>query len=154
MINLTEKQQTLIERIGIFQEKTGMQPVAGRIIGLLYVSDKPELTFDEIRETLNISKSATSNALSLLQHLNRLEYITYNGDRKRYFRLKLDRWRELVLHEIDSITEFSKTLHEVVNERTKETPGYNRNLLELADFLKYLHSELPQLLKRWEAQKK
>ncbi|MCX2741199.1 GbsR/MarR family transcriptional regulator [Pontibacter anaerobius] len=153
-MKLTEKQQALIERIGVFQEKTGMQPVAGRIIGLLYVSDKPELTFDEIREVLGISKSATSNALNLLQHLNRLDYITFSGDRKRYFRLKLDRWRELVLQEIDSITNFSDTLQEVVAERTKSTPEYNRNILDVADFLKYLHKELPMLLQQWEEQRK
>ncbi|MDX5420609.1 MAG: MarR family transcriptional regulator [Hymenobacteraceae bacterium] len=153
-MKLTEKQQELIERIGVFQEKTGMQPVAGRIIGLLYVSDRPELTFDEIREVLGISKSATSNALNLLQHLNRLDYITYSGDRKRYFRLKLDRWRSLVLKEIDSITDLSVTLREVVAERTGETPEYNQDIQELADFLKYMHQELPKLLQKWEESRK
>ncbi|OKL38771.1 GbsR/MarR family transcriptional regulator [Pontibacter flavimaris] len=153
-MNLTDKQRELIERIGVFQEKAGLQPVAGRIMGLLYVSDKPELTFDEIRETLGISKSATSNALNLLQQLNRLEYITYSGDRKRYFRLKLDKWRDLVLQGVESITDFSETLQEVVAERTGETKEYNQNLLEVADFLKYLHQELPKLLTQWEQQKK
>ncbi|WP_276497216.1 GbsR/MarR family transcriptional regulator [Pontibacter litorisediminis] len=153
-MNLTDKQRALIERIGVFMEKSGMQPAAGRIMGLLYVSDKPELTFDEIREALSISKSATSNALSMLQHLNRLEYITYSGDRKRYFRLKLDKWRDLVLQGVESITDFSETLHEVVAERTKETKEYNQHLLEVADFLKYLHQELPKLLSQWEQQKR
>ncbi len=130
-----------------------MQPAAGRIIGLLYVSDKPELTFDEIRETLCISKSATSNALNLLQQLNRLDYITFNGDRKRYFRLNLGRWRELVTKEIDNITAFSETLNEVVAQRSSNTPEYNKDIQELADFLKYLKTELPGLLQRWEQQK-
>ena len=133
---LSDKKKELIEKIGIMQEKTGMQPAAGRIVGLLYVADKPELTFDEIREALCISKSATSNALNLLQQLNRLDYITYSGDRRRYFRLKLSRWRELVTHEIDGITNFSSTLQEVVAARTKDTPEYNQSILEIADFLR------------------
>ena len=136
------------------QEKAGIQPVAGRIVGLLYVSDRPELTFDEIRETLCISKSATSNALNLLQQLNRLDYITFSGDRKRYFRLKLSRWRDLITKEIDSITDFANLLQEVVTERTKDTPEYNQSISELADFLKYLHVELPRLLQRWEESRK
>ncbi|WP_299826524.1 MarR family transcriptional regulator [uncultured Pontibacter sp.] len=151
---LSEKQKALIEKIGIMQERTGMQPVAGRIVGLLYVADKPELTFDEIREVLCISKSATSNALNMLQQLNRLDYITFSGDRKRYFRLKLNRWRELVTKEIDSITDFADILQEVVAERTSKTPEYNQNILEVADFLKYLHAELPKLLDRWENTRK
>ncbi|ARS34524.1 GbsR/MarR family transcriptional regulator [Pontibacter actiniarum] len=153
-MKLSEKQQELIERIGIFHERTGIQPVAGRIMGLLYVSDKPELSFDEIRETLGISKSATSNALNLLQQLNRLNYITFNGDRRRYFRLSLRKWRDSFAKEIDSITDFSVTLQEVVAERTKETVEFNKDIMELAEFLKYLHSEIPLLLKRWEEQKK
>ena len=151
---LSQRKKELIEKIGIMQEKTGMQPAAGRIVGLLYVAGKPELTFDEIREGLCISKSATSNALNLLQQLNRLDYITYNGDRRRYFRLKLDRWRELVTNEIDGITNFSEILQEVVAERTNDTPEYNQNILEVADFLKYLHGELPKLLQQWEENRK
>jgi len=149
-MTLNKKKKELIEKIGIMQEKTGMQPAAGRIVGLLYVADNPELTFDEIRETLCISKSAASNALNLLQQLNRLDYITYNGDRRRYFRLKLGRWRELITKDIDEITNFSEILQEVVSERTPDTPEYNQDILEVADFLKYLHGELPKLLQKWE----
>ena len=83
---LTEKQKVLIEKIGIVTEREGMQPAAARIIGLLYVADNPELTFDEILGALRISKSAASNALNLLLQTNRIEYTTFSGDRKRYFR--------------------------------------------------------------------
>ncbi|MFD1185874.1 GbsR/MarR family transcriptional regulator, partial [Pontibacter rugosus] len=148
-MKLNEKQHALIERIGIFHERVGIQPVAGRIMGLLYVSDRPELSFDEIRETLGISKSATSNALNLLQQLNRIDYITFNGDRRRYFRLNLRRWRDSFANEIDSITDFSITLQEVVAMRPPETVEFNKDIVELAGFLKYLHAEIPLLLKRW-----
>ncbi len=77
---LTDKQKNLIEKIGIYIESEGMQPVAARILGLLYVADKPELTFDEVTDSLRISKSATSNGLNLLLHTQRIEYITFPED--------------------------------------------------------------------------
>jgi DNA-binding transcriptional regulator GbsR (MarR family) len=81
-----QKQKELIESIGRDNEKDGFQPVTARIMGLLMVMDKEEYTFDEIVEEMQISKSTVSNALRNLELRGVLEYITYPGDRKRYFR--------------------------------------------------------------------
>ncbi|MDD4374565.1 MAG: hypothetical protein PHG67_11660 [Bacteroidales bacterium] len=81
-------QKHLVETIGLEHEKEGMQPVSSRILALLMVMDKECFTFDEIIEELGISKSAASVALKMLQLRNNVEYITFPGDRKRYFRLK------------------------------------------------------------------
>jgi len=82
-----EQQRELIETIGRYLEKQGYQPVAGRILGLLMVMDKEEYTFDEIVCEMQISKSSASNALKNLELRDAIEYVTYPGDRKRYFRI-------------------------------------------------------------------
>ena len=152
-IVLTEKQKTLIEKIGITIEKEGMQPVAARILGLLYVSDKPELTFDEITATLQISKSATSYGINLLLQTERVEYVTFSGDRRRYFRLKISNWREEFKHKIETMTGFNVLLREVLEVRTKETPEYNASIKELVEFLDYVFQNLPLLLQQWDREK-
>jgi len=81
-----KKQKELIEYIGRQNEKEGYQPVAARIMGLLMVMDKEEFTFDEIVEEMKISKSSASTALKNLEIRGLIEYVTYPGDRKRYFR--------------------------------------------------------------------
>ena len=81
-----QKQKELIEFIGRENERDGYQPVAARILGLLMVMDKEEYTFDEIVEELKISKSSASNALKNLEIRGVIEYVTYSGNRKRYFR--------------------------------------------------------------------
>jgi len=48
--------------------------------------DKEEFTFDEIVEEMKISKSSASTALKNLEIRGVIEYITYPGERKRYFR--------------------------------------------------------------------
>jgi Predicted transcriptional regulators len=82
-----EMQKELIEYIGRYLEKQGYQPVAGRVLGLLMVMDKEEYTFDEIILAMKISKSSASAALKNLELRGAIEYITYTGDRKRYFRI-------------------------------------------------------------------
>lgn len=82
-----QKQKELIESIGRYNEKDGFQPVTARIMGLLMVMDKEEYTFDEIVEEMQISKSTVSNALRNLELRDVIEYVTYPGDRKRYFRI-------------------------------------------------------------------
>ncbi|MGB7393051.1 MAG: MarR family transcriptional regulator, partial [Pricia sp.] len=88
-IKLTKEQQELIEKFGVIQEGMGLNPASARVNALLTISDKLELTFDEIRETLKLSKSATSNAINFLLERENIGYKTKLGDRKRYFFSKL-----------------------------------------------------------------
>jgi DNA-binding transcriptional regulator GbsR (MarR family) len=85
-IERVAKQKELIEHIGRQNEREGFQPVSARILGLLMVMDKEEYTFDEIVEEMQISKSSASTALKNLEIRGIIEYVTYPGDRKRYFR--------------------------------------------------------------------
>ena len=147
---LSEKQKAVIEQIGINFEKVGMQPAAARVMGLLYVADRPELTFDEITDCLQISKSATSNAINLLLQTEQIEYTTFTGDRKRYFRLKISNWREGFAKKIESMTDFGSLLRQVLEVRTQETPGFNASLEELINFMEFIHLQLPRLLQEWE----
>ncbi|GAB3203972.1 DNA-binding transcriptional regulator GbsR (MarR family) [Pontibacter aydingkolensis] len=151
---LSEQKKALIEKIGIFYEKLGMQPAAGRIMGLMFVSDRPELTFDEIRELLNISKSATSTALNLLIETGPVEYITFAGDRKRYFKLKTSNWRDALAQRFNNIISFKTLLQEVMETRSDKSTEFNSCLEEFIDFLEYLQQELPSLLKKWEESRK
>ncbi|QCR22718.1 GbsR/MarR family transcriptional regulator [Pontibacter sp. SGAir0037] len=151
-MELTENKKALVEKIGIFYENVGLQPAAARVMGLLWLSDSPELTFDEITSALCISKSATSNAVNLLLQTGQLEYITFTGDRKRYFRLKVSNWRENFADKIQGLTKFKDLLTQVLEVRTKETTAYNQNIKELSSFLEFVQQELPNLLKKWEEQ--
>jgi len=152
-MNLNDKQKAVIENIGINYETAGLQPAAARVLGLLYVADKPELTFDEITACLQISKSATSNALNLLLQTGQIEYITFSGDRKRYFKLKISNWRDGFAKKIEVMTSFNKLLRQVLEVRTTETPEYNASLEKLINFLDFVNQELPGLLQKWEKMK-
>lgn len=153
-ITLTEEQKRLIERIGVFHEKGGMSPASGRVMALLTVSPAVELSFDQIRETLCLSKSATSNALNMLMNVEKVDYITHSGDRKRYFRSKISSWRQTMKETFKHFTKGADLLQEILDQRPEDTKEFNKNLGEVISFLRYMNEEIPVLFKKWDEQHK
>jgi predicted transcriptional regulator len=153
-IKLTKEQEHLIEKLGIVNEKGGIQPAAARIMSLLLVSDKTELTFEEIYETLNLSKSATSNGINLLLTTNKIEYTTKMGDRKRYFRSRVIFWQENLKQDLSQLYGLTELLSEVLKQRPATTAAFNKQLRGVIDFIEFLHSEIPAIYQKWERKKK
>lgn len=153
-IQLTEAQADLIERTGVFFEQTGMPPAESRIMSLLIVCDEPELTFDQLRAILMISKSATSNAINNLLMAQQITYRTKLGDRKRYFSSNILNWEENMALELQKLFKITNLLKEIHAQRTPETVKFNNQLGNFIAFMEYLHSELPGLFLQWHKKNK
>ena len=143
-------QKELIEELGVVLEKTNNIPVVARIFALLIVSDQPELTFDQIRELLNISKSATSNAIKILLMTNAIEYITKPQDRKRYFRSYFGHWNERVKKDLWVFDRCCCSVKKNCNATSSNTVEVNQNLKKSIRFMEFIISEVPNLYKKWE----
>ena len=76
-----------VEKIGIMIEQMGQPPIPGRIIAYLMLSEPPYRDFYGIQEFLKASKSSVSTALNQLMQAGVVNYITFSGDRKRYFQI-------------------------------------------------------------------
>lgn len=126
-----QKQRELIECIGRDNEKDGFQPVTARIMGLLMVMDKEEFTFDEIVQEMHISKSSASNALKNLALRGVIEYVTYPGDRKRYFRFVCGDFNEMILETEKRVQNKLTIMQQII--KLKKDPN-SRN----AKFLKHV----------------
>jgi DNA-binding transcriptional regulator GbsR (MarR family) len=153
-MKITQVQLQLIERMGLILERMGLQPAAARIDALLLVSDELELTFDEIREILKISKSATSNALNMLLTMERVEYITRPGERKRYFRSKIGSWKESLSKRFRETETIHSLMKEILEQRPAGTGDFNKSMEEFISLFDYLHKEIPAIFKKWEAGRK
>ncbi|MFC6998991.1 GbsR/MarR family transcriptional regulator [Rufibacter roseus] len=154
MVNLNQEQKQLIEKIGIYHEQQGFPPVVGRIMGLLFVADKQYLSFEEIIETLGISKSATSNALNLLLQVRIIEYTTFSGDRKRYFSALRENWHEEVISKMNSILAMSKLMRQANELRGDANPKMNQLVQDRFEFMEYLSSQVPLLMEKWLKERK
>jgi DNA-binding transcriptional regulator GbsR (MarR family) len=153
-VALTENKLKMIEELGVLYEQGGMQPAAARILALLMIADKVELSFEEIYETLHMSKSAVSNAINFLINTGRVEYITLPGERKRYFKCRLQSLTEIIQKSLSGTEALNTMFKKVLTDRPAETADFNNRLMEITQFLDFLKSELPVLFQKWEARKK
>ena len=86
---MAPSQAVLIEEIGMhFETMYGIPPLAARIYATLVLSTRDGKSFEELTEQMGASKSSMSTSINLLLQLDKIEYYTKPGDRKRYFRKK------------------------------------------------------------------
>ncbi|MGV8093018.1 MAG: GbsR/MarR family transcriptional regulator [Mangrovibacterium sp.] len=131
------KQRELIEYIGRNSEKDGIQPVAARIMALLMVMDKEEYTFDEIVMEMQISKGTVSTALKNLELRGIVEYITYPGNRKRYYRI-ISRDVNTIIREAEKkIKQQIDIIDQIVNLKTDQDSKNVRLLKSISEGLKF-----------------
>ncbi|MDD2982628.1 MAG: MarR family transcriptional regulator [Crocinitomicaceae bacterium] len=151
-IAITRDQLMLVEKLGVLYEHSGMQPAAARVASLLVIADQTELTFDQIRATMRLSKSATSNAINTLLNTKRIIYITKPGDRKRYFTSDVREWKAGFLDKFGEMMHIVEVYNEVLKQRTKETPEFNKDLEEMISLMSFIFDEIPKLFKKWDNQ--
>ncbi len=149
------ERSTFIEETGIFFESLGMTRMAGRILGFLMVSDKERVSFEELTQVLQASKSSISTNVKSLIQVKFIKPITEPGDRKTYYTLSHDiSWSEIFkqrMHELNLlISIFNKALNLRTNQ--KDTPAQWLN--NAMEFYEWVGNEFPILMKKWEEHQK
>ena len=107
--------ERFVERAGLLWENDGLPRIAGRIFGLMLVSEDA-LSLDEIAETLGVSKASVSTDTRLLERMGFIERVSKPGDRKDYYqntersfeRAIAERIRRM--HELEALIESGREL--------------------------------------------
>jgi DNA-binding transcriptional regulator GbsR (MarR family) len=81
-----------IEEIGLFFEKLGMPRMAGRILGVLLISDPPAQSITDIGQKLRASKSSISIMARLLAENGLIERVASSVPRRDFYRFKPGGW--------------------------------------------------------------
>lgn len=142
--NLTDeervaKQRELIEAWGRIVNRMGQSALSGRIIGLLTCMDKEEFTFEEIIDELKISKSSASTVINYLLDTEKIEYVTYAGDRKRYFRIKVNTRQQFlnsILSHIKKVEKINRIALELKQDKNSRTSKQLAAMIEDMTFWK------------------
>ena len=101
--------------------------------------------------TLQISKSAASNAINKLLSIDKVDYITKPGNRKRYFRSRIAHWENNFKEGFERMFMVSGLMQEIVDQRPESDKEFNDNLQNFVDFIHYMQQEIPLLYKKWKA---
>lgn len=142
---ICSKKMELVEKLGVHLEKReNLAPVAARIMSLIILTGKRGTTFDDLVTVLCASKSTISTHLNHLLDLQKIEYFTKTGDRKKYFVIDKDS----VLHHIDHMISEWETiinLHreiraykETINEHNTNDEDEKFDLSFHNDYIKFL----------------
>ena len=86
---MDEQKKLLIEECSAFFESSYQFPplISKIFVYLLLDTDDKGVTFDELVETFNASKSSVSNSLHYLSQLKYIDHNTKIDSRKRYYKL-------------------------------------------------------------------
>lgn len=145
------EKKIIVERLGIRFEHYGLPPMAGRIFGCLVLADPPYLTFDEIREYLDASKSTISTNLNFLMQGDCLiEYITLPGDRKRYFRINSAKWLQKIQDFPKDMEMSNELLTEIIQHRNQFGMTPFPDMDKLKCFHDFITIKLKGIMDEWE----
>jgi DNA-binding transcriptional regulator GbsR (MarR family) len=140
-----------VEKMGIMIEQMGYPPVAGRILSYLMLSEPPYRDFYDIQEFLKASKSSISTALNQLMQTGVVNYITFSGDRKRYFQINIEGLVKVIKEQYKQGRLLNNMIGETLQHRkNSEFQKFNRELKEVIDFSAYVHKGIEKLIADWE----
>jgi DNA-binding transcriptional regulator GbsR (MarR family) len=137
-----------IEDIGLYFERLGLPRIAGKILGVLLISDPPAQSITEIGEKLNASKSSISVMSRLLTGAGLIEKVPSPLPRRDYFKFKTGGW---ILY-MQQWFELMSGLHKITERGLillEDKPVELKNrLMEAHDLFSYLEEHFPTLLEK------
>ncbi|MCC6384404.1 MAG: winged helix-turn-helix domain-containing protein [Bacteroidia bacterium] len=152
--DIYSKKIKLIERIGVYFEKAEkLPPVAGRILASIMLTCKHGITFEQLVQEMQASKSTVFTHLSYFESTGRIDYYTKSGDRKRYYIPPADGLLNFINEKIKEL-QSQCTLHqdvisykEAVNQKWKNDPARQCNLKFNKDIISMLEDHINLLSK-------
>jgi DNA-binding transcriptional regulator GbsR (MarR family) len=94
--------EEFIEIMGRHFEEEGTARIAGRLCGLLILTDEPA-SLDELAERLRVSKGSISLNARLLENAGIAERVTRAGDRRDFYRIAPDMSTRFLERQIERI---------------------------------------------------
>ncbi len=143
-----------VDRLGMWFEQIGMQPLVGRLLAWLIVCQPPQQSSKDLAGALGASPGAISTTAKVLIQMSMIERVRVRGDRKTYFRVVPEVWTQRVRSEMELTVHLRQIAEEgldVLNRVGHETDSRLEELREMAAFFE---REFPAMIERWEASRK
>ena len=147
------QEKHFIEDVGLLLEQSSVPRMAGRILGLLLISDPEYQSSSEMAEKLRASKGSISTMTRLLLEMNLIERIAMPEDRRDYFKIKPGAWSEIIMFEASEFGIGRKLAERGLELLKSESPEMKARLLEAHDLYAFLEAETPRLIERWNRQR-
>jgi DNA-binding transcriptional regulator GbsR (MarR family) len=140
-----------IEKMGLYFDKYGVPRLAGRIIGLMMLTDKP-LNTDDIMAILGASRTAISTNLKLGLANGYIEPTLRRepGDRRDYYQFSSDGFQYGMKLALLRLQEFIQITDEAFNHINPENKEGRKHLLEMRMFYDFVEEWTTSLDQEWQ----
>jgi DNA-binding transcriptional regulator GbsR (MarR family) len=139
-----------IDRMGLALESEGLPRIAGRIFGLLLVSEDCR-SLDEIATQLHVSKASVSTNARLLEQRGVLERNSRPSDRRDYYRVQPDLFSHTMAQRLQRWQRF----HEAIGDARTKLPIRSRKVRKRLDdydsAYTFLTQAIREALENWSA---
>ena len=147
------KTADFIDRMGLALESDGLPRIAGRIFGLLLVSEDCR-SLDQLASELRVSKSSVSTNARLLEQHGVLERNSRPSDRRDYYRVPPDLFSHTMAQRLQRWERF----HEAIGDARTALPIRSRKVLERLEEYDSAYAFLTQAIRdalaRWRTTRK
>jgi DNA-binding transcriptional regulator GbsR (MarR family) len=139
-----------VERMGLTLEADGMPRIAGRIFGLLLVSDEPR-SLDDLAAELRVSKGSASTNARLLEQRGLLERVCRPADRRDYYRVRPDLFNHTMALRLARWERFHQTIAEARTTLTIASPEVRERLEDYEQAYGFMSQIIREGLSHWRA---
>jgi DNA-binding transcriptional regulator GbsR (MarR family) len=144
------KTADFIDRMGLALESDGLPRIAGRIFGLLLVSEDCR-SLDDLAAELRVSKASVSTNARLLEQHGLLERNSRPSDRRDYYRIPPDLFSHTMVQRLERWQRF----HEAIGEARSSLPIRSRKVLDRLEEYEaaylFFAKAIREALGRWHA---
>lgn len=135
-----------IEDIGLFFEQMGLPRMAGRILGVLLISDAPSRSINDLSETLKASKSSVSIMARLLVEKGLIERVPGSVSRRDYYAFKTGGWILYMRQWLDLMAALHEITERGLSIQADKPTEVKRHLMEAHDLFSLMENKLPEIL--------
>lgn len=148
-----DAQLTFADHVGRFYARQyGFPPMAGRLLGYLFVCDPPQQTIDELGDALLASRSAITDAVKLLENYRMARRTRVAGERMD--RVSLDPVSQQPQNFDSAIHRTHAALFREGLALLADAPPERRAPLEeMVALVEFLAERLPALLEEWHTRR-
>lgn len=141
---------SFIERMGLTLEADGLPRIAGRIFGLLLVSEDAR-SLDDLAAELRVSKGSVSTNTRLLEQRGLLEQICRPADRRDYYRVPPDLFNHTTALRLARWERFHEAIAAARTSLPIRSPEVRDRLEEYAEGYAFMSQIIREALTRWQA---
>ncbi len=142
--------EDFIERLGLFVERQGLSRTAGRVLGLLIVSEEP-LSLGQLASELHLSKASVSVNARLCQQIGLVERVGVKGERRDFYEMSRSPFEQAVRVRLLALAEGIKLAQTGADAVGNDCPKARARLEEMRDLYQYVAALMEKAISDWEA---